>query len=353
MNDRIRIALLITDLDTGGAERNLATLAAGLDRERFEVAVASIMPPGRIGEELAAKGIPVTDLGMTHRANLFAFIRLVRWLKETRPEILHTWLFHANVLGRLAAKFAKVPRIVSSIRVAEPRRWHLWLDRRTSSRADVILANSPSLRDYAAAHGIPDAKLRVIPNAVDLPQFASTPRKTREVPVALFVGRLAEQKGVDLLLRAAARTPGVRFRIAGDGPDRDSLAKLARELGLSNVEFLGQSERVAELLADADVLVAPSRWEGMPNVVLEAMAARVPVVATDVVGTRDLIRNDENGLLVPVDDAPALASAIARMLSEPGVADRLAEAGRETAQKHSPEAMIHAHEQLYLGLLGR
>ncbi len=151
MSEKLRIAFLITDLDTGGAERNLATLAAGLDRARFDVAVASLMPPGPIGDELAAKGVEVTDLRMTNRANVFAFCRLVRWLKQTRPDILHTWLFHANVLGRLAAKLAGVPRVVSSIRVAEPRRWHLALDRLTASCSDIILANSASLRDYAAA----------------------------------------------------------------------------------------------------------------------------------------------------------------------------------------------------------
>ncbi len=352
MSGKTRIAFLITDLDAGGAERNLATLAAGLDRARFDVAVASLMPPGRIGGELAAKGVPVLDLGMTHRANVFAFCRLVRWLKRTRPDILHTWLFHANVLGRLAAKLAGVPHVVSSIRVAEPRRWHLALDRLTAGRAEVILVNSPSLQDYAAEHGIPRKKLRVIPNAVDLARFTAAPHAKRETPVALFVGRLSPQKGLDVLLRAAARVPRVRFRVVGDGPDRGALERLARELRLANVEFAGPSDRVPELLADADMLVLPSRWEGSPNVVLEAMAAGVPVVATNAVGTRDLVTDGVDGVLVAVDDAAALASAIDRIAGDSRLTERLAAAGRATAAKYSPETMIQSHRELYLSLLG-
>ena len=353
MDGRIRIAFLITDLDTGGAERNLATLAKGLDRSRFEPVVASLKPPGRIGEELAAAGVPVINLGMTNRLNFFGFRRLVRWLRETKPQVLHTWLFHANVLGRLAAKRAGVLRIVSSIRVAEPRRWHLWLDRLTASRALCILANSPSLRNYAADHGMPLEKLRVIPNAVDLARFSSVPRTRHGQPLALFVGRLDRQKGVDVLLRAAARTSAVTFRVVGDGPDRAALARLARDLELANVEFSGPSDRIPDLLADADLLVVPSRWEGMPNVVLEAMAAGVPVVATDAVGTRDLVTDGANGLLVPLDDDAALAAAIERVLGEPALAAKLVQAGAETARAHSPDAMIRAHEDLYVELMNR
>ena len=351
MATKARIALLITDLDAGGAERNLATLAAGLDRSRFDVAVASLMPPGRIGDELRAAGVDVTGLGMTSRFSAFGFARLSRWLKGTRPDLLHTWLFHANVLGRLAAR-RRVPRVVSSIRVAEPRRWHLWLERITAPLADCILVNSASLADYAAAHGISREKLRVIPNAVDLTRFGPR-RVTAGPPVAVFIGRLTRQKGVDVLLRAAARLPGVRFRIVGEGDARKALEKLARSLGLANVEFAGATGDVPGVLADATLLVLPSRWEGLPNVVLEAMAAGVPVVATNAVGTRDLIADWANGLLAPVDDDAALAECIERVTRDATVYARLVSGGLETASRHSPQAMIEAHQALYLSLLGR
>lgn len=355
---RIRIACLITDLDVGGAEKNLVTLAKGLDAGRFEVSVASLMPAGALARELAYAGIPVTDMGVRSRADLRGVWRVVKWLRRARPDVLHTWLFHANILGRCAAAALGVPAVVSSIRVAESRRSHLVLERLTSRLADRILTNSSGLRDYVLECGIEPGRVEVIPNAVDPGRFARERKSGKRggTPTVLFVGRLAEQKGVDVLLRAAAelrRRRGLMFEIVGDGPDRAKLERLVRELGLTNVHFTGRSGRVPESLAEADMLALPSRWEGMPNVVLEAMAARCPVVATDVTGTRDLVRDGVNGLLVPVDDHRALAAGIERLLDADTLAKSLAENGYETARRHSVASMVEAHQAIYLDVLNR
>ncbi|HUU42339.1 MAG TPA: glycosyltransferase family 4 protein [Planctomycetota bacterium] len=355
---KTRIAFLITDLDVGGAERNLCMLARGLDRERFEVSAASLLAPGTVGEELSAAGISVTDVHMGGYGDCRAVARVARWLRQSRPDVLHTWLFHANVLGRLAARWVGVRGVVSSIRVAEPRRLHLAGERLTACLADCILVNSTSLRDYMIGAGLRPEVLRVIPNAVDLERFAAGEQHSREGerPVVLFVGRLAAQKGVDVLLRAASdeRLRGAaEFVIAGDGPDRAMLAALAQDLDLEHVRFIGRTDRVPELLGEADVLVLPSRWEGLPNVVLEALAARCPVVATDVIGTRDLIRDGENGLMVPPEDASALAGALRRMLDDAVLRERVVKSGRETARRHSVASMVKAHVALYGELLAR
>jgi len=354
---RTRIAYLITDLDIGGAERNLQTLVTRLDRRRFEVSVASLMPVGRIAEELRAAGVAVTAFNMTNVADLRALPRVAAWLRRARPDLLHTWLFHANFLGRIAAAAARTPAVVSSIRVAEPRRWHLLFERLTSRLADVILANSPSLRDYMIGRGIASARLRVVPNGVDLGRFsARRPGRAHTTATVLFVGRLDRQKGVDVLLRSAAalaKRCDFRLDLVGEGPDRVKLARLAERLKLTNVRFLGRSERVSALLAQADVLVLPSRWEGLPNIVLEAMAARCPVVATDVIGSRDLIEDGVNGLLVPPDDPAALAEALEALIREPSLGGSLASKAYQTARKHSISAMVEAHQRLYLDVLRR
>jgi starch synthase (maltosyl-transferring) len=354
MSDRkIRIAHLITDLDVGGAEKNLATVATGLDRGRFEVFVASLLAPGRIGKDLAAAGIPVADIHMTSAADLRAFGRLVEWLRKTRPDILHTWLFHANLLGRAASVAARVPAVVSSILVAEPRRWHLLMERLTSPLADRIVPNSPGLHDYMMRHGVSPERMTVIPNGIDVERFAGPRREAHGRPrTVLFVGRLTEQKGVDVLLRAARElVTKCRLQLVGDGPDREKLRALAAELGLADVRFLGRSDNVPELLARADVFVLPSRWEGMPTVVLEAMAARCPVVGTDVIGTRDLIRHGENGLLAPCDDPHSLAEAIDRIAGDETLAAALVANGYKTALEHAASVMLEAHERMYLELM--
>jgi glycosyltransferase involved in cell wall biosynthesis len=356
---RIRIAYLITDLDVGGAENNLVALALGLDRSRYEVHVATLKPAGTLAERLRAAGIPVFDLRMRGKASVLAFVRLVRWLREVKPDILHTWLFHANFLGRLATLFARVPAVVSSIRVAEPRRSHLFLDRITQRRADVMLVNSQSLRDYEVAHGIEPERLHVIPNAVDVERFriAHRAKLDTRVLIVLFIGRLDRQKGVGVLLEAAAelskRRRDFRFVIAGDGPERAPLMMEAARLQLANVEFLGFRTDVPELLADADVFVLPSRWEGMPNVVLEAMAAGCPVVATRVTGTVDLVADGVNGLLVPPDDAPRLAGGIERLADDGTLREQLISNGRRTAADYSITALTSAHNNLYIDLCRR
>lgn len=206
--------------------------------------------------------------------------------------------------------------------------------------------------------GVRADRLKVIPNAVDLQRFAAARRRAAKAKRlrVLFVGRLTEQKGVDVLLRAAGDVSlrsGIEVVVAGEGPDRSKLMALAEDLELDHVRFVGQTDRVPELLAESDLFVLTSRWEGLPNVVLEAMASRCPVVGTEVTGTRDLIRSGENGLLVPVDDVPALVGALRRLSEDASLRERLAEGGYETARRHSMRAMVEAHTELYLELLKR
>jgi len=224
-----RILYLITELDVGGAEKTLYELVTRLDRRRFEPVVACLTGRGPIGEWLAQKNVPVEHVGMTGLLDLAAWFRLRRIIKERRPHVLHTFLFHANVAGRIAAAGLGLQKVIASVRVEEPRRLHLWAERLTRGLADVVTCVSESARQYTHRHGrVALDRLVTIPNGIDPTRYDALPPAPSEwnlpddAPVIGVIGRLDEQKAPLLMLRTAALTarnvPNAIFVFAGDGP---------------------------------------------------------------------------------------------------------------------------------------
>lgn len=227
----------------------------------------------------------------------------------------------------------------------DPERRHRPLNRLRNAwiqRADTIQCISRYTFDRLVAAGYPRAGLKMIPNAVDLRRFGG-PRSTSGVVRVAYVGRLRQVKGVTVLLdawHALAPAGGARLVIAGDGELRPELEAQLDRLGLRGaVELAGAISDVPALLRDTDVYVQPSFAEGMPNSVLEAMAAGLPIVATRVSGNEDLIADGENGLLVPPGDPGALAAAIRRLMEDPALARSMGERARERAQQYSTPAV--------------
>ena len=360
-----RVLYVITELDVGGAERALVELATRLDRTAYEPEVACLMGDGPLAEVLRQRDVPVHALGVRGKWDLRVLWRLRRLLAGC--DVVHSFLFHANMVARVAAIGSGVSAVVSSARVAErsrPRRRSL--ERWTHWLVDAETCVSNGVRDYLGAGGFPRDKLVVIPNGVDVERFG--PRdpafKRRlglraDTPLVTTIGRLHEQKGMHYFLRAAASVrhsrPDCHFLVVGHGPLEDELRRLAAEFHIADhVTFLGFCDDVPAVLAATDVFVLPSLWEGMPNAVLEAMAAGVPVVATRVEGTVDIIEDGKTGLLVLPRDIPGLVSAVLRLLGEPDRAAALAAAGQAHVRAHFPlDAMVRRHEQLYADLLRR
>ena len=354
----IRVLYLITEMDVGGAERCVRELALRLDGRRFSTEVAWLSGEGPLAAGLDEAGVPAHPLRMAGKWDLTAVARLARLLRARRPDVLHTFLFHANFLGRVAAALTRVPVVISSARVAERRtRWHGWLDAWTSFLIDAEVAVSEAVRAFQQTAGVPARKLSVIPNGVDVSRFEhAAPALLRaelnipaQVPLFLYMGRLDPQKGLSYLLRAFAQTKGIHLALAGDGPQRADLQRMAASPGLAGrVHFLGFQDDVPELLAAADVVVLPSLWEGMPNVLLEAAAARRPVIATDVEGVRDIVEDGVTGLIVSSGDATGLLDALNRMVRERG---RWAEMGdaacRKVRLQYSMESVARRYEALY------
>lgn len=356
-----RILYLITELDAGGAEKALYELVTRLDTRRFDPLVGCLTGRGVVGEWLADAGIEVRHFDMRGCWDLPAWTRLRRTLKHFRPHVVHAYLFHANLISRLASVGLGIERVISSVRVEEPRWTHLWLDRLTCRLVDRVTCVSASTRDYTHARArIPLEKLVVVPNGIDpqrcdMPVMAPPPqwRIPDTAPVIAVIGRLHAQKDPLAMLRVAqaviAEIPNAVFVFAGDGPLADQCRTDAHARRIAdNVRFLGWVPDVRPLLARMDLLALTSRWEGMPNVVLEAMACRKPVIASAVGGCVEQIANGETGFLVPPGDTDATVRRILTLLSNTELRKQMGTAGRKRLLEHfSIEKTVQANQALY------
>jgi glycosyltransferase involved in cell wall biosynthesis len=370
VGDARRIAFVITELEVGGAERCLVNLATRLDRARFEPLVVSLAPrpaAGRDGlvNELEQAQVPVRflELKSTWQYNS-GVARLARALVDYRPEIVQTFLFHANVLGAAAARRVGIPHALAGIRVADPRRWRAWVERFACRHVERFVCVSEGVAQHCGELGYPSGKLTVVPNGVAYSRFAGAnpmdlarlglPAGRRAI---LFVGRLDRQKGLDDLLaigpQVLAALPLHDLILVGDGPERGAMEKLASSLGIApRVHVAGWRADVPAIMAAAEMLVLPSRWEGMPNVVLEAMAAGKPVVATRTPGAEEALGELAAEQCVELGSREELAQRIIQFAQNPQLGLEVGRRNqRRAAEVFSIEAMVARYERLYDSIL--
>ncbi|RMG34485.1 MAG: glycosyltransferase [Planctomycetota bacterium] len=374
-----RVLMLTPTLDRSGAERQLTLLATHLPRDRFDVEVVALVRGGPYEEPLRRHGVPVTVISKRHKFSPAAWQALRRLLREKKPDLLHTWLFTANAYGRLALPGLPGPRpkVVVCERCVDTWKaaWQKGMDRLLASWTDALVANARSVADfYAEIVPALKGRIRVIPNAwapdsvwegasvgnaraipdgergtADLRTQLGLSPATRLIGV---IGRLAAQKRVRDLIWAFELlrhvVPDVALVIAGDGPQRVRLEQFVRNVRCANVFFLGMRDDVPRILPQLTMLWQGSAFEGQSNAVLEAMAAGVPVVASDIPANRELIQPDRTGWLFPLGDSAALARLTRELLEQP---DRLQQVARRAAQyvrqEHSLDAMVAAYVRLY------
>jgi len=363
-----KVLFVIATLDPAGAERQLVYLATGLDRRRYEPTVCCLTRGGPFEAELAAAGIDCVVLGKKAKYDFTVVWRLASLIRETQPDIVHTWLFTGNAFGRTAAVLAQAPVIVAGERcVDEWKRWpHRLIDRLLTLRTDAVIANAEAIKRYCVATiGLPRDRIRVIPNGIDLRRVRRHPpegvREQLGIPPGSYVigtaGRLETQKGIEFLIEAQAvlvrKGLEVVTLILGQGELADALKARALRLGVADtVKFLGNRSDIWQLYPLMDVFVLASLWEGLPNVVIEAMASGRPVVATDVGGTGEIVRDGATGYLVPPREPDALADRIAVLLEDADARKMLGRAGRARVEQcYSIEAMVRATESVYEELL--
>jgi glycosyltransferase involved in cell wall biosynthesis len=362
----LRVQFLIGSLERGGTEIQLCMLAGGLRERGHAVRIVCIGERGPLAEDMELAGVRVEaahldrERGLRDRAA--ALLRIRRSIRDFRPDILHTFLYWANVIGVPLGRLARVPIVVSahrSLRDASGARavlapWAALCER----SSDLVLCNSAAVLDDTVHGGARrSGRAAVVPNGVELRDEVAPPEGPS---VVLCVANLLPYKGHDVLFRAFAgarrdgRAGEIELRLAGAGPQEASLRTLAHELGIQGaVRFLGAVPDVPAEIERSTFTVLPSLSEGMPNAVLESMAASRAVIASDVGGVPELL-DGGGGVLVPPADVPALAAAMSELVEDPGRAREIGRQGRAIAERrYSVEAMVSGTLERYRDALFR
>ena len=376
----LTVCKFVSTFGAGGTELQVLGLAENFDPHMFKLSFGCLSNRGMTEVVRGGKKWPVREFPINHLVSLAAggqMLRLARHLRKLQPQVLHSYNFYGNVFSLPAARLAGVPCIVASIRdmgvYLTPRQKQLqrWVCR----LADRVVVNAEAIRAWLIDQGYESSKIRVIRNGARIPVIDRTETRSRirsrlGIPhgarVVIMVSRLNPQKGIEDLIRAGVelsrRVPEVRFLVVGgpvlnyaadEGDYMDTLAAQASRLGIGErFLFTGMRHDVPELLQAADVAVLPSLSEGLPNSVIEAMASGLPVVATAVGGIPELISHGRSGLLVPPGDIAALNHALAMVLDDPRLAERLGAAARLRIQAgFSFEKMCLETEALYRAVL--
>ena len=373
----LRLLWLIDSLTVGGAEALVVPFARRLDRQRFQLIVCALstIAGNPIEQRLRDEGIAVVNLGARSLRDVGAFRRLERLVRAERIDLVHAHLTYSAIWSALLSRRTGIPS-VASLHVAPAASRAVQATRRqkvlttirdllmrfaVSRWSSRVIMVSDALRDlYLAEGGIRPSKIRVVRNGIEVERFEHDPAETRNrlldefgllpgVPVVATVSVLREGKGIDVLLDAARQVTEASFLIVGDGPKAEEWRQLAARNGVAaRVRWAGHRDDVDALLAGCDLFAHPTFSDAFPTVLLEAMAAGLPVVASKVGCIPEIVEHEITGVLVPPGDAGRLAGALADLLAQRGRARDMGERGRSVArQQFSIEAWIGRLTDVY------
>ncbi len=355
MSRPVRVLYFIQDLTTGGSESHLARLLVHLDRKRVSPALMLFQARGALLADVQATGLSVYDTRYRHGlTGMLALRRRFRAIvDEWRPDVVHAYGYPCDVFATLFSLPRKGVRIVTSRRGNEPF-WRLrMLYRLTNPLVDRVACVSGATQDYAVrTEGLSRRRSVVIANGIDLSAFTQVRRSRERLSVIGALGRLRPVKGMDLLLEAfdRLRDRGVTLKLGGPADRAWGVALRSRYENQPGILFL-DDVNPSNFFEEIDLFVLPSRSEGMSNALLEAMAAGLPIVATDVGGNREVLAHGEAGVLVK-PDAESIADGIAQLLDDPAGAERLAGEARRRVEAHYTLAeMVRNYERFYEGLV--
>ncbi len=375
-----RLLYVISNLGIGGAEKMLFEVISRLDRRRFLPRVVNLRGRQEYVSRLESLGIRVDLLGAGDRPALRTLTELTGIIRGFQPDLIHAWLYKSIQLARLGKLFAGNPPVISSPRTNYRifTRAFLAIDRWLKGLDRLVIAESQATADFLVEGQRYDRhKVRVIRNGVDLTRFKFSqesrakkrmelglrlgldPQEAHQTVIGLAAGRIDRNKGYHLLLAAlreleAGGVRDLKIVLAGTGPEREALAQQCSEFGLGDrFIWLGQRDDVPELLSAADLFIHPSLVEGLPNAILEASAASLPVVAAAADGTREVVIDGQTGILVPPGEVTPLASAIAALAGDPDRRREIGRQGREFMEANFDiDLVARRYQDAYLQTLG-
>jgi len=370
-----KVFYLVDSLNVGGTEIQAVELARRISMADYDVTLGCLRAQGPLLERLLGTAVNVMEFhpkgGIDSPAGLYQLLRLSWFLRREKVDVVHTHDLWSNLLGVPAARLAGVKAIVSSRRDLAHFDWYqgkrrAWL-RRIQNLSGMVVANATPIRDALIAEdGFAPEKLRVIHNGVDIEKFHTGRDRDRLFPgvgdgnLVVLVGNMhTDVKGHPWLIASVPAVirecPSTRFVLVGDGEQRAVFEQQVAKLGIErNFLFLGRRSDVPEILACCDAAVLPSRAEGLPNAVLEYMAAGLPVIVSRVGGNVELVEDGVTGLVVPPEDSASLSAALLKLLVDPVLARRLARNGHEfVIRNFSFERLVREVDSLYSELLLR
>jgi glycosyltransferase involved in cell wall biosynthesis len=383
---KIKVLHVITRLIVGGAQENTIDICNYLPADRFEIDLVTgpqIGPEGKVVSDVNQEKIKVTTINELVREispikDLVALVKLYLFIKKGKYDVVHLHSSKAGTLGRVAARMAGTPAVVLttygwSFNACEPgfkRSFYIYEEKFTAKITDKIIVESDldSQTGLENRIGWPE-KYRTIRSAIKIEEFSDVVVDVRQKIIELglqpdmrvvgCVSRMSEQKGPHNFVRMAAEVlkenPNVNFIYIGDGPLKESTAALISELGIRDkVVLAGLRKDVPELLKIFDLFVLLSQWEGIPRVFPQAMAAGVPIVATNVGGAPELIKDGVNGYLVPFGDYKTPAKIVLNLLKDENLRKNIGKEGRKSIfPRFTMDFMIEEVEKLYLEILGK
>jgi glycosyltransferase involved in cell wall biosynthesis len=365
--DRLRILYLFVSLPVGGAENLLISILRQLDSSRYEAAVCTLGERGVLANLVTSMGIPLFELGMFELRGGRTRTKhaLIDLMRRERIHLVHSHLYHANYLGRLAARQLKIPCVISIQNTYSNPKIHRriinwWLSRRHT--AAIIVGSKEIAQDVVRHDHVRPDLIELIPNGIDLSRSESSLTKGEardllclghDTFVVGTVGRLEQQKGHRFLLESIKilRTKGfnVALLLIGEGREERPLREQAKRLNLdTNVHFLGTRDDLGDLFRAMDLFVMPSLWEGLSLAMLSAAAAGIAVIATDVGGVNEVLGKNERGFSVQPMDSEGLADQIAWCFAHPEATSAIAKLGKEhVIANYSDKAMVSRIESTY------
>lgn len=363
LSNQIRVAYVIGQLTLGGSESQLLELVRHLNHNKFKILVICLSKQAPLANSFVEAGCEVRILNREERGRLMIFLDLYRLWRLFKPDIVHSYAYASRAAMPISKIFSKCKNIVS-IRT-QPGWQVIWLDQFLNSFADCVLTNSKKAAESVRFGFHEIVPCQVVYNGIDLQKFDTEADLNFDLELPLnsdtrvicVVARLHPVKGLDVLLDAftiiSKILDNIQLWIVGDGPEREKLERHADQLGVgSKVVFWGQQENIPSILRQVGVGVLSSLIEGLPNAIIEYMAAKLPVVTTDVGGNREVVVNNQTGLMVSFGDTQAFADAILYFLQNPDVARQFGESGRRRVEENfTIERMVRETESVYKQLM--